>query len=276
VSRTAPTPNRFGVALIAEWRKLTSTALWWVLGLGMAAYLAFMGAVLAFTFAAAPPSPDTPAITGVDAALAVLGTLNAIGYVFPLLVGTLLVTTEVRHRTLTQSLLVEPRRGVLLGAKLVVAAAAGLVYGVLGVAGLLATSAPVLELAGDGIFLTDPAVLRVVGLGILVTGLWAVLGAAFGAVVPNQVAAIVAVLAFTQFVEPIARLGLSAVDSLSGVAAFLPGAAADSVVGASLFGEISGGGGDLLPGWAGALVLLAYAAVLTVVGRYTTFARDVV
>jgi len=103
-----------------------------------------------------------------------------------------------------------------------------------------------------------------------------VLGAAFGAVVPNQVAAIVAVLAFTQFVEPIARLGLSAVDSLSGVAAFLPGAAADSVVGASLFGEISGGGGDLLPGWAGALVLLAYAAVLTVVGRWTTFARDVV
>ena len=82
------TSHRFDVALLAEWRKLTSTALWWVLGLGMAAYLAFMGAVLAFTVAAAPPSPDTPAITGVDAALAVLGTLNAIGYVFPLLVGT--------------------------------------------------------------------------------------------------------------------------------------------------------------------------------------------
>ncbi len=266
--------HRFDVALLAEWRKLTSTPLWWVLGVGMAAYLAFIGGVLAFTFVAAPSAPDAPAVTGVDAALAVFGTLNAIGYVFPLLVGTLLVTTEVRHRTLTQSLLVEPRRSVLLAAKLVVAAGVGLLYGVLGVLGLLAASVPVLELAGDGVFLTDPAVLRALGLGVLVTGLWAVLGAAFGAVVPHQVAAIVAVLAFTQFVEPIARLGLSAVDALSGVAAFLPGAAADAVVGASLFGEISGA--DLLPGWAGALVLLAYAAVLTVLGRYTTFARDVV
>ena len=268
------TSHRFDVALLAEWRKLTSTALWWVLGVGMAAYLAFIGGVLAFSITATPTTPEAPATGGVDAALAVYGTLNAIGYVFPLLVGTLLVTTEVRHRTLTQSLLAEPRRSVLLAAKLAVAAPVGLLYGVLGVVGLVATAAPVLGLAGDGAYLSDPAVWRALGLGVLVTGLWAVLGAAFGAVVPHQVAAVVAVLAFTQFVEPIARLGLSAVDALSGVAAFLPGAAADAVVGASLFGEISGG--DLLPGWAGALVLLGYAAVLTVVGRYTTFARDVV
>lgn len=270
--------SRFGTAVLAEWRKLSSTVLWWVLGVGMAGYLAFVGGVLAFSFVAAPTAtvgtPEAAAPTGVDAALAVYGTLNAIGYVFPLLIGTLVVTTEVRHRTLTASLLAEPRRGVLLGAKLAVAVPVGLLYGVLGAVGLVAAAGSVLGLAGDGAFLTEPEVLRALGLGVLVIGLWAVLGVAFGSVVPNQVAAVVAVLAFTQFVEPIARVGLGAVDGLSGVAAYLPGAAADAVVGASLFSEF--GGGELLPAWAGALVLLGYAGVLTVLGRWTTFARDVV
>ncbi|WP_300403587.1 ABC transporter permease [uncultured Nocardioides sp.] len=265
--------SRFIAALAAEWRKLTSTALWWVLALGMAAYLAFVGAAMAFSLTVAPEG-QAPPLGGLDAALTVYGVLNAVGYVFPLVVGTLLVTTEVRHRTLTQTLLAEPRRGVVLGAKLVLAAGIGLLYGVAGVVGLVAAGAPVLSAVGDGAFLGDPQVVRALLLGVLVTGLWAVLGTGFGAVVPHQVAAVVAILAFTQFVEPIARLALGAVDGLSVVSAYLPGAAADAVVGASLFSQM--GDVDLLPAWAGALVLLGYAAALTLAGRLTTFARDVV
>ena len=265
--------SRFIAALAAEWRKLTSTALWWVLALGMAAYLAFVGAAMAFSLTVAPEG-QAPPLGGLDAALTVYGVLNAVGYVFPLVVGTLLVTTEVRHRTLTQTLLAEPRRGVVLGAKLVLAAGIGLLYGVAGVVGLVAAGAPVLSAVGDGAFLGDPQLVRALLLGVLVTGLWAVLGTGFGAVVPHQVAAVVAILAFTQFVEPIARLALGAVDGLSVVSAYLPGAAADAVVGASLFSQM--GDVDLLPAWAGALVLLGYAAALTLAGRLTTFARDVV
>ena len=265
--------SRFTAALAAEWRKLTSTALWWVLALGMAAYLAFVGAAMAFSLTVAPEG-FAPPLGGLDAALTVYGVLNAVGYVFPLVVGTLLVTTEVRHKTLTQTLLAEPRRGVVLGAKLVLAAGIGLLYGVAGVVGLVAAGAPVLSAVGDGAFLGDPQVVRALLLGVLVTGLWAVLGTGFGAVVPHQVAAVVAILAFTQFVEPIARLALGAVDGLSVVSAYLPGAAADAVVGASLFSQM--GDVDLLPAWAGALVLLGYAAALTLAGRLTTFARNVV
>ncbi|WP_300578839.1 ABC transporter permease [uncultured Nocardioides sp.] len=265
--------SRFIAALAAEWRKLTSTALWWVLALGMAAYLAFVGAAMAFSLTVAPEG-QAPPLGGLDAALTVYGVLNAVGYVFPLVVGTLLVTTEVRHKTLTQTLLAEPRRGVVLGAKLVLAAGIGLLYGVAGVVGLVAAGAPVLSAVGDGAFLGDPQVVRALLLGVLVTGLWAVLGTGFGAVVPQQVAAVVAILAFTQFVEPIARLALGAVDGLSVVSAYLPGAAADAVVGASLFSQM--GDVDLLPAWGGALVLLGYAAALTLAGRLATFARDVV
>ena len=59
----------------------------------------------------------------------------------------------------------------------------------------------------------------------------AVIGVAFGSVLTNQVAAIVVILAFTQFVEPIARLALGAFDVTDGIAKFLPGAAADGLVG---------------------------------------------
>ena len=96
---------------------------------------------------------------------------------------------------------------------------------------------------GDGAFLTDGAVIEVILLGIVVTALWTVIGVAFGSVVPNQVAAIVVLLAVTQFVEPIARVALGAFDATDSVARFLPGAAADGLIGASLIGEVGGGHG---------------------------------
>ncbi|MBF4162922.1 ABC transporter permease [Nocardioides acrostichi] len=266
---------RWREALIAEKRKLTSTAMWWVLAIGMVGYLAFIGAVLAFSMVSGSDATGVQPLTGKAAALSVYGTVNAIGYVFPLVIGTLTVTTEMRHRTLTQSLLAEPVRGRLLSAKLAVSFPVGVCYGVLGVIGLLIGGAIPLATAGDGAYLGDGEVIRVLVMGILVSGLWAVLGAAFGSVVTNQVAAIVVLLAFTQLVEPIARVGLSAVSSLAPVASYLPGAAADAVVGSSLYSSVGTGAVDLLPAWGGALVLLGYGVVLVVLGWRTTFARDV-
>ncbi len=263
-------------ALVAEYRKLVSTQLWWVLLIGLAAYLAFVGGVLAFSIAFAPDDQEGGlSLAGVDAAASVYGLINAIGYVFPLVVGSLLVTSEFRHRTITASLLVEPRRSVFLGAKLVVAIPLGLLYGLVGTVAIVGTSAPMLAWGGDGAFLSDGAVIEVILLGIVVTALWTVIGVAFGSVVPNQVAAIVVLLAVTQFVEPIARVALGAFDATDSVARFLPGAAADGLIGASLIGQVGGGGGDLLPRWAALLVLLGYAGVLAVVGRTTTLRRDI-
>lgn len=263
-------------ALVAEYRKLVSTRLWWVLLLVMVGYLAFIGAVLAVSFTVdQPEGGGGPVLTGPDAATSVYSAVNAVGYVFPLLVGSLSVTAEFRHRTVTQSLLAEPRRGVLLAAKLLAAVPVGLLLGVAGVGATVAAGAPLLAWAGDGAYLTSGPVLQVLLWGALVTALWAVVGTALGGVLSNQVAAIVVILAFTQFVEPVARLALAAVDPLAGVARFLPGAAADAAVGASLFGEIGGGGADLLPRWGGVLVMLAYAAALAVIARATTLRRDV-
>lgn len=259
-------------ALLAEHRKLVSTRLWWILLLGMAGYLGFIGAVMAFSFTVSAEGVE-PMLTGRDAAASTYSLVNAIGYVFPLVVGSLSVTSEFRHRTITQTLLVEPRRTVLVAAKLLATVPVGLALGVVGVAALVATSAPVLAWQGDGAYLTDPDVVAVLVLGVVTIAVWAVVGAALGCLLTNQVAALVVILAFTQLVEPIARTALGAVDALAGVSAYLPGAAADALIGASLYSEIAGV--DLLPRWAGGLVLLGYGVVFAVAGRLTTFRRDI-
>ena len=261
-------------ALVSEYRKLVSTRMWWLLLLTLAGYLAFIAAVMAFSFVAAPEDSGVP-VTGAELAAAVYGLVNAIGYVFPLVIGSLAMTTEFRHKTITQSLLVEPRRGVFLGAKLLATVPLGLLYGVVGTLAVVGVSAPLLAGWGDGAFLGDGDVVAVILLGVVVTALWAVLGVAFGSVVTNQVAAIVVILAFTQFVEPIARLALGAFDALDGVAKFLPGAAADGLMGASFFGSLGGGSADLLSRPAALVVMLAYIGVLATIGRFTTLRRDI-
>lgn len=265
-----------GAAIRSELAKLTSTRMWWVLALAMFAYLAFIGGVMAFSFTLAETgtsgSGSAGTTDGESAATTVYGLANAVGYAFPLLAGSLLVTSEFRHRTIAQTLLVEPRRTVVLLAKLVVSVPLGLVYGLASTAGIVGAAAPVLALRGDGAHLGSPEVLRVILLTVVVMVLWTVIGTGFGAVLTQQVAAIVVILVFTQFVEPIARVALGAIDGLGRVAVFLPGAAADGLIGSSFFGQL--GDAELLPRWAAALVMLAYAAGFAIVGRLTTLRRD--
>ena len=71
--------------------------------------------------------------------------------------------------------------------------------------------------------LGDADVLAGLLLGVLVIALRAVIGVAFGSLVSNEIAAIVVILAFTQFVEPVARLVLSQIDSVSVGLAVPPG-----------------------------------------------------
>ena len=57
---------------------------------------------------------------------------------------------------------------------------------------------------------------------------------------------------------------------------YLPGAASDALVGASVFtGMTPGATDDALEWWAGGLVLLGYGAVLVLLGYLVSWRRDV-
>lgn len=266
-------------ALVAEWRKLVSTRMWWLLALVLVGYMTFMGVVMAFSLTTDPESMsgglggDAIVLSGRQIAQTVYTLAVSLGYVFPLVIGALSMTGEFRHQTITPTLLAEPRRGRVLGAKLVLGGALGTAYGVLGTAGAVLGGLPFLLTKSDGTYLDDRGVLTDLLFAVVAMAIWCVIGVGLGTLLTNQVASVVVILAFTQFVEPILRIGLSAVHAIEDVQKFLPGAAAEALAGSSLYS--TGGMVTLLGrGW-GALVLLGYAGLFAVVGRYVTLRRDV-
>jgi len=269
-------------ALRTEYRKLVTTRLWWILLLSMAAYMAFLAGIMAFVLTQAPsgasggvpgagqPVPLAPA----DVARTIYTLATSLGYVFPVIVGALAMTSEFRHQTITPTLLAEPRRTVFLVAKMLSSVVVGLVFGVVGTLATVGAGAGVLALLGKPSYLTDPIVLRSAVLSVLALTVWTVVGVGFGTLLTNQVAVIVVLLAFTQFVEPILRLVLGQFDWSTGISKYLPGAAGEAITGSSFYAD-SGIAAGLLPSWQGLLVLLGYAIVFAVIGRVTSLERDV-
>jgi len=79
---------------------------------------------------------------------------------------------------------------------------------------------------------------------------------------------------YTQFLEPVLRLGLGAAGGAGeALAKLLPGAAGEAITGGSIFS--SAGLSGLLPWWGGLLVLAAYVVALGTVGAVTALRRDV-
>ncbi len=263
----------FSASVRSEVRKVTSTKLWWIMLAGMAGYMAFLAVVMAFSLATAPEDVAAVAMSDLAIAQSVYTLAPALGYVFPLVMGALAVTGEFRHRTITPTLLAEPSRGRVLGAKLVVQAGQGALLGLVGTAAVALAGAGSLAAAGAPVMLGESAVWANLAWSVVALALWGVIGVGVGTLVTNQVASVVMILAFTQFVEPILRMALGAVDAIAWTAKFLPGAAAEALVGSSLYSAT--GMMELLDRWQGGLVLLAYALVLAGIGRFTTMRRDV-
>lgn len=276
---TLPQPRTGGLGgvLRAENRKFLSTRLWWIMALGMVAYMAFLAAMMAFSFnfdtdlAAADPAAGMP--TPREAATSIYTLAPTLGYVFPLIVGAISVTSEFRHQTITPTLLAEPSRGRLVGAKLLAAIPVGLVIGVLGALTCWLVGGGVIALMGGESYLLTSETLQIIPRSAVALAIWAMVGVGFGTVVPNQVGSIIIVLAFTQFVEPVARMAISSVDSIAGLAKFLPGAAGEALAGGSIYDSFAPGSN--LNTWQGGLVLIAYAVIFSAIGRLTTLRRDI-
>lgn len=267
----------------SEVTKQFSTSMWWILAIVLVVYIGGTAAALGFVFAASSTGalPDSgqggmPALPADMLPPVIYSLASSMGYVFPLIIGTLMVTGEFRHKTLTPTFLATPARGVALAGKVVVGVLLGALYAGVALAASVVPGATIFALFGIDTGLGSADVWALIGrIGIALV-IWVLIGIGVGSLVRNQVAAIVIVLAFTQFVEPIARTAAAFVDGISSVTQFLPGAASDALVGASIFSSMTGtvdAGG--LEWWAGGLVLLGYAVVFMLLGNWLTWRRDV-
>jgi ABC-2 type transport system permease protein len=271
-------------AIRAETTKILSTRMWWVLLIILVVYVGAVAAGIAFGLGALEASGEEPQPSGPGAgpqsipaeilAPVVYTLATVVGYPFPILLGSLAVTGEFRHQTVTPTFLATPRRGLVLGAKWVVLLVLGALFGVAALVATVGLGSAGLATFGLDTGLGESDMWAMFGRAVLAMALWGAVGVGLGVLVPSQVGAIVVILAFTQFVEPILRTVAGFVEWVGDVARFLPGAASDALVGASIF-TVLGGAGDALEWWQGGLVLLAYAVVLTAIGYLVTWRRDI-
>lgn len=265
----------------SEMTKQFTTAMWWILAAVLLAYVGVTAGGLAATFGALATgaldtsATNTPALPADVVPPLVYSLATSVGYVFPLLIGTLLVTNEFRHKTLTPTFLATPRRGVALGGKVIAGVLMGLLYAVVALLAAVGIGAGALALVGVDTRLGEGETWAMIARMVVAFVLWALIGIGVGTLVRNQVAAVVGVLAFTQFVEPILRTVAGFVDGLSSVTTALPGAASDALVGASIYTSIGGAAGSTLTWWGGGLILLAYAVVVLGLGYLVSWRRDV-
>ena len=249
----------------AEWTKLFTTRVWIGLLVGacvMAGGFAALLTGLAGQEGGPPPvgSPDYEAL-----ALAVAS--NAV--VFALILGIIGMTQEFRHRTATPTFLTTPKRGRVVVAKLVAYALAAVPFALAAVAVTVAVVVVYAGARGAAPSLSgeNAEVLLSAGLAIVV---YAVIGVGLGALLRNQVGAIVGALVYLYVVEPL----LSAFSATAAVYKWLPGGALEAMT--TTFRGPQAIAPDLLERWQGGLLLLGYGLVAALVGTLLSVRRDVV
>lgn len=263
----------------SEVTKQFSTAIWWVLALVLVFYVGSTAGGLGFILVAVADGLLPSDVAGMplpdDIATLLYSFASSLGYVFALLVGTLMVTSEYRHKTLTPTFLATPRRGSALLAKVLVGILIGVIYGVIALASAVGPAAGILAGFGQPTGLDQTDTWMLFGRILLALVLWTLMGIGLGALVRNQVAAVVGVIAFTMFLEPIVRTAAGFAQGLDRIAAYLPGAASDALVGASIYAMATPAETYTLDWWMGGAVLGGYTLVFLVLGYLFSWRRDV-
>lgn len=244
--------------MAAELLKVRATRSSWVLA-GLAVVFCLMWAsvdVLVFPF-------DGPADQQVEDAYS----MAQQGYLLVLILGVLVAAGDYRHQTITWALLVTPRRGRVITAKLVACAMIGLAVGVVSALATAGLTAVLLAVSGHPV-MTAGVPLVLLG-SVLGTTLWCVFGAALGALLRNQVLAVGVAFGWFFYAE------WFLVSLLPEIGRWTPTGAAKAAAGWHGTGTGLPVAGELLPLWAGGLVFLGYALVAAALARAVSVRRDI-
>jgi hypothetical protein len=190
------------------------------------------------------------------------------GYILALLLGVLMITIEFRHKTVTTSFLVTPRRQVFVLGKLITAAVMGALLGVLMLVVALVGGGLTLSARGGSFSALAHQIPAVAPGFILVFALFSILGVGIGSILTNQVAAIIVSLGWFIILEGILTSLVHAAYK------WVPTGAADA---ASNLTRNQGNGIHfaLFNWWQGALLMLGYGLLFAVIGSALLSVRDV-
>ncbi|MDV6011280.1 hypothetical protein [Haloechinothrix sp. LS1_15] len=246
----------------AEFDKLFTTKLWLGLTLGgLALASAFLAITIGLDGMAENPNPPVSTPEGQRNLFATATGAST----FALLLGIIAVTGEFRHQTATPTFLATPRRDRVIAAKLVAYAVVGVVFGALTLLVAIAIAAPWLAAIDTELSLTQHGVPGTMAGVIAAVALYTLLGVGIGALVRNQIAAVVGALVYLFVIEAFVR-GLPVVRDYY---PYSPGGASEALT-ATTDPVI-----EHVQPWQGGLLLAGYALVFCALGSWLSVRRDI-
>jgi ABC-type transport system involved in multi-copper enzyme maturation permease subunit len=240
-----------------EFLKLRTTRLWWGLTLGLLG-LSALGAILTLVFA----DQEVGFSLSEEAAQRSLFGSAGFSSIFALVFGIIGMAGEYKQGTITPTFLASPRRWHVVLAKAVAYGLAGFLLGVVSTALVAAISYVGLAIKDIDVIMPASEVFALLGGGTATATFYGVLGVAIGAVIPNQIAALIAALVEQLIAEPLLF------NFFPEQGRFLVGGASSILSGAPNVGAT-------LSLWAAAGVLGAWCVALLTMGSVVTESKDI-
>ena len=185
----------------AELMKLRTTRLWLVL---LVVSVAVVGLIVVAVLASARDDPEARALHDLKtvAEVRMLLSIGGIAATLALVLGATMTTTEYRYGTAGITYLATPRRARVVTAKMLAAVPVGALFGLVGASVPVLVALAWFATKGNSVPLDHTIPLEILQIGLQAL-FAAVMGVAVGAVLRNQVAAIVGLLVWVLVVESI-------------------------------------------------------------------------
>ena len=186
------------------------------------------------------------------------------------ILGVLGVTTEFRYQTITPTVLQTPSRWSIVTAKMIAYAVIGVAYSAAAVAVQLAVAVPWLRAKGIDVDYRDADVMHAIGGVFAVVALFGVVGLGVGALLRNQIVAVVVGIVFLLVIENV----LLAIPGVRHAYPYTPGGAANAIL-HTTGDDTPVDGVHLLSSGGGLIVLLLWAVVPAIGGAAFSMNRDI-
>lgn len=183
------------------------------------------------------------------------------GALFAALIGVMAITSEFRHGTIRPTFVVTPQRSRVISAKVVASLLMGVVFGLAAIGLSLGLGYAILTGRDIPLALSTRDLLWLVLGTPVLTAAWAALGVGFGALLRNQVFAVIGLIVWSMIIDNLIR-GL--VPSIGG---YTPVGASAAI--------IADPTDYVLSAAAGGLLLLGYVAAFVTAGAVLVARRDV-
>jgi hypothetical protein len=195
---------------------------------------------------------------------------SSTAYVVVFVLGVLGVTTEFRYQTITPTVLQTPSRWTIVTAKMITYAILGALYALAAVAVQLIVAVPWLSSKDVDVDFGNGAVQHAIIGVFAVVALFGVVGLGFGALLRNQIVAVVVGILFLLVLENI----LLAIPKLREVWPYTPNGGIQAILHTTGDTQVVGDV-HLLSTTGGVVVLLLWAFIPAIVGAAFTMNRDI-